>query len=163
MKLRIFQSAHGDCLLLESKDKKLVLCDGGMPSSIKSHVRGELGKLRDDERELEYVYISHIDSDHISGVLQLLEDEVEWRIFEYRQSINDANATEPDFPRPPVIKGLLNNTFRDLIGVNEETRRQREYRGRRPARGRGALPVRHGGSATGGCGPGAAGSGGVHS
>ena len=121
MKLRIFQSAHGDCLLLESKDKKLVLCDGGMPSSIKSHVRGELGKLRDDQRELEYVYVSHIDSDHISGVLQLLEDEVEWRIFKYRQSINDANATEPDFPRPPVINGLLNNTFRDLIGVNEST------------------------------------------
>ena len=121
MKLRIFQSAHGDCLLLEAKDKKLVLCDGGMPSSIKSHVRGELGKLRDDERELEYVYVSHIDSDHISGVLQLLEDEVEWRVFEYRQSINDANATEPDFPRPPVIKGLLHNTFRDLIGVNEST------------------------------------------
>ena len=84
MKLRIFQSAHGDCLLLEGKDKKLVLCDGGMPSSIKSHVRGELAKLRDDERELEYVYVSHIDSDHISGVLQLLEDEVEWRVFDYQ-------------------------------------------------------------------------------
>ena len=39
MKLRIFQSAQGDCLLLEAKDKKLVLCDGGMRSSIKSHVR----------------------------------------------------------------------------------------------------------------------------
>jgi hypothetical protein len=121
MKLRIFQSDHGDCLLLESKDRKLVLCDGGMRSSVKSHVRDELGKLRDDGREVEYVYISHIDSDHISGVLQLLEDEVEWRIFEYRQSIHDAEATEPEFPRPPVIKGLLNNAFRDLIGINEST------------------------------------------
>ena len=46
---------------------------------------------------------------------------MEWRIFEYRQSIDDANATEPDFPRPPVIKGLLHNAFRDLIGINEST------------------------------------------
>ncbi len=82
MKLQIFQSAQGDCLLLEGKDKKLVLCDGGMRSSIKSHVRDELTKLRTKGRELEFVYVSHIDSDHISGVLQLLEDEVEWRVFE---------------------------------------------------------------------------------
>ena len=44
MKLQIFESAQGDCLLLEGKDKKLVLCDGGMRSSFKSHVRDELGK-----------------------------------------------------------------------------------------------------------------------
>ena len=34
VKLHIFQSAHGDCLLLEGKDKKLVLCDGGMDWSM---------------------------------------------------------------------------------------------------------------------------------
>ena len=120
MKLHIFQSAQGDCLLLESKDEKLMLCDGGMRSSIKSHVRSELTKLRDEGRELEYVYVSHIDSDHISGVLQLLEDEVEWRVFEYQQSVGNANATEPNIPRPPGIKGLLHNSFRDQIGINSK-------------------------------------------
>lgn len=118
MKLRIFESAQGDCLLLEASDESLVLCDGGMRSSQKSHVRRELARLREAGRELEYVYVSHIDSDHISGVLQLLEDEVAWRVFDYEQSIDHPGATMPDVPRPPVIKGLLHNAFRDLIGVN---------------------------------------------
>lgn len=121
MKLQIFQSAQGDCLLLEGKDKKLVLCDGGMRSSIKSHVRDELTKLRTKGRELEFVYVSHIDSDHISGVLQLLEDEVEWRVFEYQSSLPNGNPKRPKVPRPPVIKGLLHNAFRDQIGINTTT------------------------------------------
>ena len=121
MKLRIFESAQGDCLLLEGQDKKLVLCDGGMRSSIKSHVRDELAKLRTKGRELAFVYVSHIDSDHISGVLQLLEDEVEWRVFDYQSSLPNGNPTKPDVPRPPVIKGLLHNSFRDQIGINTST------------------------------------------
>ena len=35
---------------------------------------------------LELVYVSHIDNDHISGVLQLLEDEAEWRVFDLHQA-----------------------------------------------------------------------------
>lgn len=119
MKLHIFQSAHGDCLLLEGGDGQLVLCDGGMQSSMRQHVRAELSRLRDDDRPLEYVYVSHIDSDHISGVLQLLQDEVEWRVFEYETSHNVPGATQPTVPRPPEIKGILHNAFRDLIGLNE--------------------------------------------
>jgi beta-lactamase superfamily II metal-dependent hydrolase len=118
MKLHIFQSAHGDCLLLEGGDQRLVLCDGGMSTSMRDHVRGELGKLREAGRVLDYVYISHIDSDHISGVLQLLDDEVEWRVFDYQTSRQIAGATEPAVPRPPEIKGILHNAFRDLIGLN---------------------------------------------
>ena len=121
MKLHIFQSTNGDCLLLEGKDKKLVLCDGGMRASIKSHVRAELTKLRTAGRELEYVYVSHIDSDHISGVLQLLEDEVEWRIHDYEMTTDNPPAAPPNLPRPPVIKGLLHNSFKDQIGINKST------------------------------------------
>lgn len=118
MKLHIFQSAQGDCLLLEGKDERLVLCDGGMSSSYKTHVRGALGALRDADRPLEFVYVSHIDNDHITGVLQLLQDEVEWRVFDYQTSIGNPDAEAPDFPRPPVVNGLLHNSFRDQIGVN---------------------------------------------
>ena len=80
MKLTIFQSDKGDCLLLEAKSGELILCDGGMGPSMRDHVRDELAKLRDAKKELELVYVSHVDNDHISGVLQLLQDEVEWRV-----------------------------------------------------------------------------------
>ena len=48
------------------------------------------------------VCVSHIDDDHITGILRLVEDEVEWRAFEFAQTI-DADTAEPRVARPPEI------------------------------------------------------------
>lgn len=117
MRLTIFESDMGDCLLLEAASGELMLCDGGMKASLEAHVRAELSKLRDAGRELELVYVSHIDNDHISGVLQLLQDEAEWRVFELHQQNGEPIRT-PKVPRPPVIKGILHNAFRDQVTAN---------------------------------------------
>ena len=113
MKLHIFQSAKGDCLLLESADGKRVLCDGGMATSMRQHVRAELAKLA----RLDQVYISHIDQDHISGVLQLLEDALEWKLFDHHANRGTPIAA-PDAPRPPPIGGLWHNALRDQVEDN---------------------------------------------
>jgi beta-lactamase superfamily II metal-dependent hydrolase len=117
MKLQIFQSAQGDCLLLEGADGGRVLCDGGMAATMRMHVRDELTKLRDAGKAIDVVYISHIDQDHISGALQLLEDEFEWRLFEHHQAAGTP-IRAPKAPRPPEIGGLWHNAFRDQIGKN---------------------------------------------
>lgn len=119
MNLTIFESDMGDCLLLEAASGELMLCDGGMKGSLKNHVRAELSALRDAGRELELVYVSHIDNDHINGVLQLLEDEAEWRVFDLHEANGDP-IREPRFPRPPVIKGILHNAFRDTVTANNK-------------------------------------------
>ena len=119
MRLTIYESDKGDCLLLEAATGELMLCDGGMASSLKSHVRVELGKLRDANRELALVYVSHIDNDHISGILQLLEDEAEWRVFDHHQGGTDP-IRKPKVPRPPVIRGILHNSFRDQVTANNK-------------------------------------------
>jgi beta-lactamase superfamily II metal-dependent hydrolase len=119
MNLTIFQSDKGDCMLLEANSGELMLCDGGMGPSMRNHVRTELGELRVAGRPLEYAYISHIDNDHISGVLQLLEDEVEWRVYDHHQTTDDP-VNKPKVPRPPQIKGILHNGFRDLITANDK-------------------------------------------
>lgn len=117
MKLQIFQSAQGDCLLLEGANGGRVLCDGGMAASMRQHVRDELTKLRDGGETIDVIYISHIDQDHISGALQLLEDELEWRLFDHHQAAGTPIRT-PKAPRPPAIGGLWHNAFRDQIGKN---------------------------------------------
>ena len=68
MKIQIFQSEKGDCLLLEAADGTRFLCDGGMRPSMRSVVSKELAKLRTKGIKLAYVYVSHIDQDHISGL-----------------------------------------------------------------------------------------------
>ncbi|HWA50247.1 MAG TPA: MBL fold metallo-hydrolase [Dongiaceae bacterium] len=115
MKLQIFQSEKGDCLLLESADGHRILCDGGMAGSMRKHVRAELEKLRKKKQKLDAVYISHIDQDHISGVLALLEDEVAWRVHDHHKKNGDAVA-KPDVPRPPEIKTIWHNSFSAQLG-----------------------------------------------
>src|SRR5687767_206249 len=109
----------GDCLLLEAQSGELFLCDGGMRGTMKEHVRDELGALRTADRDIDFAYISHIDNDHITGVLQLLEDEVEWRVFDHHQQ-NGTPILPPKVPRPPRIKGILHNGFRDQIKANNK-------------------------------------------
>lgn len=117
MKLRIFSSDKGDCLLLEASSGELFLSDGGMVSSMKSDVAAELGKLRDDGRALDLVCISHVDDDHIGGILELLEYEAAWRAFEFHEH-SDEPVRKPKVPRPPEIRGILHNGFRDQVTKN---------------------------------------------
>jgi hypothetical protein len=118
MDIRIFQSNKGDCLLLEGGAGGRVLCDGGMTTSMIDYVSPELGFLHEIGERLDFVYVSHIDQDHISGVLQLLDDLLDWRIVEHHHNEGDTSVNEPDFARPPEIGGIWHNAFRDLIGQN---------------------------------------------
>jgi beta-lactamase superfamily II metal-dependent hydrolase len=116
MKMKVFHAADGDCLLLSSEDgTKNMLIDGGRRGSFTANTRSHLKKLRDDQRKLDVVCVTHIDNDHISGILQLIEDEVEWRKFEFAQA-NDPNTKSPTIPRPPVIGQIWHNALFQLVG-----------------------------------------------
>lgn len=111
MKLSIFQSDKGDCILLESKDGKRILCDGGMSKSLETHVVPALAKLRKAKKKIDFAYVSHIDQDHISGVLKLLEIELDWRIFEHQKKNGNTKVKPPELLRPPEIGGIWHNSF----------------------------------------------------
>ena len=118
MNATIFQSDKGDCLLIESDDGKLLLTDGGMKQSFLAHVAPALGRLRAAGREIDVAYVSHIDQDHIAGILQLMDDEAAWRVFDHQQTIGNTSVREPENPRPPKVRALWHNAFHELIGRN---------------------------------------------
>jgi beta-lactamase superfamily II metal-dependent hydrolase len=118
MKISIFQSEKGDCLLLESDDGKLILHDGGMNASYQKHVAPALSRLRSKNRRLDLVYVSHIDQDHIAGVLQLADDLVAWRVFDHQRGLGNTRVEEPGVGRPPEIGAIWHNAFHDQIGKN---------------------------------------------
>ncbi|HEX8572445.1 MAG TPA: hypothetical protein VF759_06815 [Allosphingosinicella sp.] len=80
-RLEALQARHGDCLLLhwgEGDDHKVALIDGGPEGTYRTVLRprlealaGELGKER---VPLELMMLSHIDDDHINGLLDLADD-----------------------------------------------------------------------------------------
>jgi len=122
MKIRVFQSDKGDCLLLTSSNgKNRVLVDGGMSASFTEHVAPTLAKLNGSTPQLDVVYVSHIDDDHISGILRLMNDLMDWRVFDFQtrhQKAGDKPPKKPKSVRPPEIGKIWHNAFHELLKDN---------------------------------------------
>lgn len=117
MRLRIYRSAEGDCLRVTGTNGGNILVDGGMSDSFTEHVRDDLCKMRAAGEKLDLVYISHIDADHIGGILQLLNDIMEWRVYRYQARRNPKKAP-PKFGEPPQIDEIWHNAFSMLLKDN---------------------------------------------
>jgi hypothetical protein len=102
---------HGDALILHygsAADPKLILIDGGAGGVYTGFLEPRLRDLRDelgldpaDPLRFEMVMVSHIDDDHINGVLDLFRD-------------NDKAKTKRQ-PLPYEIGTLWHNSFDDLL------------------------------------------------
>lgn len=123
MKIRVFQSDKGDCLLLTSgSGKNRVLVDGGMTASYTRHVAPQLARLKGVKPQLDVVYVSHIDDDHISGVLQLMNDLMDWRVFDFQtkhKKVGDKPPKKPRSARPPEVGKIWHNAFHELLKDND--------------------------------------------
>ena len=119
MHLTMFQSGKGDCLLLSNAaGSARILVDGGMPDAYSEHVAPALGKLRAAKKKIDLVYVSHIDRDHIGGVLRLLDDEVKWRVHEHQTKNGNPKHKIPAAPRPPQIGAIWHNAFHEQLKKN---------------------------------------------
>lgn len=119
MKIEIFPSASGDCVLVTSGDgRHRLLADAGLPDAYDAFIAAPLAKLREAGEAIDVAYVSHIDRDHIGGILRLLDDEVAWRAFEVSQR-SGGRRREPKVPRPPEIRQIWHNAFLEDIERTE--------------------------------------------
>lgn len=129
MKIKVFYSDKGDCFLISNKTAGgeifRMLVDGGMRDSYRDHVAPSLfeelklengGKTKTEK--LNLVYVSHIDQDHISGVLELFDSLKDWRIFDYQKKKKNPAFPKPESPRPPEVESVWHNAFREQIKDN---------------------------------------------
>jgi hypothetical protein len=114
LKLEMVRAKKGDCLLLhygEQDAPALSLVDGGAPGAYDSFLAPRLAELRaergtgDAPLPLELVMISHIDQDHLAGVLNLL------RAIEI--------AGTDGLPTPYAVGRLWHNAFRLLTAADD--------------------------------------------
>ncbi len=124
MRLRVFASDMGDCLLLTSDDANgdphHMLVDGGMFDSYDRAVAHALHELRTRGEVLDVVCVSHVDQDHIAGILRLFDDEVAWRVHDYQVGTRGAvDRPKPRRPRPPEVKNVWHNSFYDQVSSNQ--------------------------------------------
>jgi len=106
------RARKGDCLIVHygSKDEPgLVLIDGGPSQVYKPHLEPRLEQIRkarglgnNESLPVDLMMVSHIDDDHINGILELTKELVE------------AKASQQ--PLPLKIRSFWHNTFDDIIG-----------------------------------------------
>src|SRR5258705_8311723 len=118
MRLTIFYADKGDSLLLTGKDGRSILCDGGMPSAFVDSIAPRLSAHLPKMGSLDVVYISHIDEDHIGGVLELLDRAFDWKVFHLHEAAGDHGFKAPKHEEPPDIGNLWHNAFHELVTDN---------------------------------------------
>jgi len=77
--IEMLEADHGDCLWIEYGQPASpwrILVDGGTPGTY-TRLRARIEALPVGQRRIEVFIVSHIDSDHIGGALQLLENPPE--------------------------------------------------------------------------------------
>lgn len=107
LSLEALQAKHGDSLILHYGDAKkptFALIDGGPPGVFKAAVAPRLKGLRDrwaadGTLNLEFAMVSHIDQDHVYGVMELLG---------YMEKPENANQFR--------IRQLWHNGFKAITG-----------------------------------------------
>jgi hypothetical protein len=83
-RVHLLPAHHGDCLLLEYGDAARphrVLIDGGTPGTWK-HLKPVLEGLPKEQRRFELLVVTHVDADHIGGVLGLFDGKLEGLSFD---------------------------------------------------------------------------------
>ena len=110
--LEVFNAKFGDALLLHfetPKGKGIVVIDGGPDGIYKKVIRGRLDQLRPagdgskrDPLPIRLLMVTHIDKDHITGVLDLARDFDE--------------QVERQVDVPYRVESFWHNSFADLVG-----------------------------------------------
>ncbi|MEZ8780267.1 AVAST type 1 anti-phage system MBL fold metallo-hydrolase Avs1a [Vibrio splendidus] len=71
MRIKMYPAANGDAFLLSS-GRTNVLIDGGYAKTFNTYIRQDLEEIASKGECLNLVIVSHIDSDHIGGIIQFL-------------------------------------------------------------------------------------------
>lgn len=78
MIFRMVQAEFGDCLILETPDAdgtaRYILIDGGPDTIYNDHLHSELNSISQNGGNLDLVVLSHVDADHIVGLLDLFSE-----------------------------------------------------------------------------------------
>lgn len=76
--IKVFPAANGDCFLIKIKEKtgiKNIIIDGGKGELCHKELKDEFIKIEENEQRVDLLIVTHIDDDHIAGIIKLYEDK----------------------------------------------------------------------------------------
>ena len=121
VKLTVFQSDKGDCLLLDAAPAATdVLVDGGMRAAYRAHVAPALGRLaRGGRAARPRLRLAHRPGPHRRRPRSCWTTSVAWRVHDFqREPRQHPTHAEPERPRPPAVANIWHNAFHEQVGDN---------------------------------------------
>jgi hypothetical protein len=120
LKLRVIQAEFGDCLLLEYGSvaaPRFLLIDGGPDQIYPLHLKSELGAVAAVGGRLDLVVLSHVDADHIVGLLDLFADIRAQRANDEPEIIAVDGIWFNEFSRTVDPNGVIAPRFQALVSA----------------------------------------------
>src|SRR3954452_2109421 len=118
--LDVVQAAFGDCLIVRYGTRtrqRMLLVDGGPFGTFSDHLRPALIKLGGTGATLDLVVLSHIDNDHVMGLLEM---------FGAMEKARLEQSPTTEAPTPAVVRELWHNSFSLSAGGEDIAPRIRE-------------------------------------
>lgn len=118
MTLTIYPANNGDSFLLEIKDT-IILIDGGYVDTYKNYIKPKLFELAKENKKISHLIVTHIDNDHISGIIKFIEENKKNSIIEitniWHNSFQHINCIDDNliFKGKPLSRLVINYTIKE--------------------------------------------------
>jgi beta-lactamase superfamily II metal-dependent hydrolase len=120
MKIKFLKSFNGDAILISFKENgniRNILIDGGMPATyVKKGRNGKLeygelketvDKIRENDEKIDLLILTHVDDDHIGGVLKWFEKDKEAHKIIGQVWFNSGRLISEYFDEQEIAENLL--------------------------------------------------------
>ena len=117
-KLHVIQAQFGDSLLLQfgtPRKARYVLIDGGPPGNYAADLQAALAKIVGLPGKLDLVVLSHVDNDHIVGVLDLFADMEDDQVSERPLRVLVAQLWHNSFARTLDPTGEISQRLQSIM------------------------------------------------
>ena len=76
VEVKMLQAGEGDCIVVYFRDENFrILIDGGVASTYDLALRSYLKGLSSKGQKIDILIVTHIDRDHIEGIIRLLNEK----------------------------------------------------------------------------------------
>ena len=120
MRIINLPALNGDCILVEFQTSHYILIDGGYVDTYENYLLPTLKEIESRGGKLDVVVVTHIDGDHISGIIRLLEDkpigigEIWYNGYRHIQSVAVTTEDKETFVHRSICKESLSEQCKPI-------------------------------------------------
>jgi metal-dependent hydrolase (beta-lactamase superfamily II) len=110
--IKMFKAENGDSFLLKFDNGQNILIDMGTHITYKSEIKDELLKLNNVNHKIDLLVVSHIDNDHIGGVIEFIKDNKKHQIIKVDEVWHNSYR-HLNFTKKKVVK--INQKYKTIL------------------------------------------------